>query len=279
MRYRFSLGRGEAALVLGGAATVGVLLFATGVMTGVAFARGRAAAPAAADAVMVAAPLSNRADSSTIARAVADSAAAMQGAPGPATAPAQPAAFATTPDGVGGPGPEDAVAVNADGWSVPAGYAAPGSDTRWASLPPLGGADAGAADPAAAVPQPSRYAAADAGTLTAPRSRLAPAPAPEPAYAPRPPAGEARFRAYDGGGGPYALQVGRFREEKAALKVVDDLRGRGHDVYLYTVAERGGPLFAVRMDRYGDRETAMRAAERLEQSEQLAAVVVPTEMP
>ncbi|HSU13833.1 SPOR domain-containing protein [Longimicrobium sp.] len=272
MRYRFSLGRGEAAMVLGGATTVGALLFATGVMTGMAFGRGHTAQPAAG-AVLVASPdAATAADSATIARAVADSAAAMQGAP---SAPAQPAAFAAPADGIGGPAPDDATAMNADGWSVPAGYAAPaGSPTRWTTLPPAGGAQA--ADPAtlAADPGATRYASADAGTATAPRSRLAP---PEPPYTPRAAPGEARFRAYDGGSGPYALQVGRFREEEAALKVVDELHARGHDVYVYTTAERGGPLFSVRMDRYGDRETAMRAAERLEQREQLAAVVVPTE--
>ncbi|HEX8245333.1 MAG TPA: SPOR domain-containing protein [Longimicrobium sp.] len=273
MRYRFSLGRGEAAVVLGGATVVGALLFCTGLMTGLAFARGRPAPQA--DAALVATPGAESADSATIARAVADSAAAMQGAP---TAPAQPAAFAAPADGIGGPGPEDAVAVSADGWSVPPGYAPPAgpqtqSPTRWASLPPIPASSD--ADPAAPVIDPYAPAA------PAPRTRMAAreAVAPEPAWTPRAAPGEARFRAYDGGGGPYSLQVGRFREEKAALKVVDELHARGHDVYVYTVAERGAPVFSVRMDRYGDRETAMHAAERLEAREQLAAIVVPTEQP
>lgn len=274
MRYRFSLGRGEAMMVLGGATVVGALLFCTGLMTGLAFARGRA--EPRADAALAATPAARSADSATIARAVADSAAAMQGAP---AAPAQPTAFAA-PDGIGGPGPEDAVAVSADGWSVPPGYASPSqpqtqpqSATRWASLPPI---------PASVDADPAVSADAYAPP-PAPRMRMtareAAAVAPEAAWTPRAAPGEARFRAYDGGGGPYSLQVGRFREEKAALKVVDELRARGHDVYVYTVADRGSALFSVRMDRYGDRETAMRAAEALEAREQLAAVVVPTEQP
>jgi cell division septation protein DedD len=263
MRYRFSLGRGEAAMMLGGAAAVGVLLFATGVMTGLAFARGRAAGPPA-DAVLATAPAAadGSPDSAAVARAVQDSAAAVRGDGDPAAV--QPTAYAPQ-DGIGGPAGDESLPVSASGWSVPDGYPAPQpSATRWASLPPIPGADANAAADARA----DAYAAA-----TQPRV------APEPAWAPRAGPVETRFRAYDGGGGPYALQVGRYREEKAAMKVVDELSARGHDVYVYTVSERGAPMYSVRMDRYGDRASAMRAAEALEQREQVAAVVVPTEQP
>jgi cell division septation protein DedD len=267
MRYRLSLGRGEAAMVLGGAVLVGVLLFCVGLMTGIAVERGRAAPHA--DAVMVAAPeeIDPAPPSAPAEEAAAEAGTAEEGAP------VQPTTMAE-PDGVGGPRPEDAAVVAAaDGWSVPEGYAAPrGSATRWAALPPLDGADAPAGAP---IDTPE-----DAVPAIAPRSRPAirePAPPaePEPSLTPRP--GGTRFGAYDGGGAPYALEVGRFRGEEAAVKVMESLNARGHQAYIYTVVERGAPVFSVRMHRYVDRQTAMRAAERLETRERLAALVVPTE--
>lgn len=232
MRYRFSLGRGEAAMVLGGAALVGVLLFCTGLMTGLAVAPDGPAPPA--DAVMAAAPHPEAPD---------DALAPEEAGPAEAEGPVEAGAVDSIPDagagGVGGPaGTEPAPAVTAaDGWSLPEGYDPPrGSGTRWTQLPPLGGA-------------------------------------PEPAHG----ADGSRFGAYDGGGAPYALEVARFRDEDAAVKVMDELRARGHEVHIYTVVEGGSPVFRVRVNRYIDRQAAMRAAERLEAREGLAALVVPTE--
>ena len=257
MRYRFSLGRGEALMVLGGAVAIGLLLFGAGVMTGLALAPSRAAAPAGA--VMADAPTSAQVDSATLARALADSAAAMEGAPMDEE-PAEPAA-ADPSDGTGGsgPGPDEAMSMGADGWSLPAGYTAPG---RSAALPPIDGTGGPGDEAAEDDALSGAYASAGESPEAMPRGR---------------PAGGTRFQAYDGGGAPYALQVGRFRDEREAVDAMEELRARGHDAYIYTVIDRGAPLYSVRMERYGDRRSATRGAALLERRERLTALVVPTE--
>ena len=246
MRYRFSLAERELASLLASLGALGALLFAAGLMAGAALAD----APRAASRAPVA--------------AASDAAPSSEAEPDPAPVavshtPAAPEADAAY--GTGGPGEEDLFPM-----ALPAAAEAPPawmrSGTEW-ELEGEGGGAEETADPSLAWGE-----AVEAGA-----EEERPAPPRTRDYDADPP----RFSAYDGGGGPYALQVGRYADEETATEVMDDLRTRGHEAYLYTEARGRGVVIHVRLGRYLDRAAAMRAAETLSRRDQLAAVVVPAE--
>ncbi|HEX8691292.1 MAG TPA: SPOR domain-containing protein [Longimicrobium sp.] len=262
MRYRFSLGRREAVAVLAGTAGVGVLLFCSGLLAGIAVAD--AGRPVAVEDGAYAAepPVEEPAPGGDPAPAAEPPAAPTSAEETGGAAAVLPTWSdpATGEPAMGGPGDE----LTDGAEPVPGGgerEARPATepDALW----PVAGGEARPVEPAAAERRPPAPAA---------RASRRPAPPPARDFERDPP----RFSAYDGGG-PYALQVGRYREEESALEVMQDLHRRGYQAYLFTKSDRQGPVFHVRLNRYFERAAAMRAAEALERREQLAALVVPAE--
>lgn len=247
MRYRFSLAERELASLLTALGSVGALLFGAGLMAGAALGdTPRAAAPAPAAAVAMEDGAAPEADADAAPVAVSRT-------------PAAPEADAAY--GMGGPGEEDLFPMVA-----PAAVEAPPAWTRAGTEWALEGEDGEAEE--TADPSLDWGEAVEAGA-----AEERPAPPPARDHAAHPP----RFSAYDGGGGPYALQVGRYADEETAMEVMGDLRTRGHEAYLYTEARGRGVVIHVRLGRYLDRAAAMKAAETLSRRDQLAAVVVPVE--
>jgi sporulation related protein len=292
MRYRFSLARREAAGILTGAAGVGVLLFCSGLLTGVAVANDPAAA-IADDAVLVESGEDAPVDEGVEASVPAPSPAAAEADGLPSDeiefpADGEPEYAAADPvEGVGGPGEaelaEETVYVPAlplEDEPSAAAPAAPGTPA-WrvgsdGSLEMVGAEEIAAAWRSEESAKSSGEAGGPA-PLPTPRARAARrVPPPPPARDPNAP--PPRFAAYDGNG-PYSLEVGRYRDEETALEVMNDLVRRGREAYLYVRREGRAVVFHVRLERYLDRATAMRAAEALERREQLAALVVPAGEP
>ncbi len=130
--------------------------------------------------------------------------------------------------------------------------------------------------PTAATPAPTAATPAAPRPTPTPRplptavptpARVAAAPSPRPRSSPRPPRGT------EGLGG-FTIQVGAFKERKAAESMATRLKARGFPAYVVSPAGAPNGLFNVRVGSYPARADAERVQARLRDHEKFRPFIV-----
>jgi DedD protein len=124
--------------------------------------------------------------------------------------------------------------------------------------------------------KPSQDPAATVG-LTNPKASATPAPsskaAPPPAQAPKP-AVKPHSRVIETATAQddalrYTVQVGAFREQPVAERLIADLNRKGHTAYLMTAPVEDGMTYRVRVGKFATKEEADQVAKQLAAQEGL----------